>query len=265
MPPAAHAAAVRLRHGAEGRMRRSYRQEQVPRHHRAGPGRHAGRRDHHRHHRRLPRRDRGGLPGRRSTSSARPGSPAPSPSSTPSGRARPPPILEDQVPKAVVQERYERLVAVADEVAWAGEPRPRGAHGGADGRRGGGPQGRRDPPALRPGARQPAGALHARRRGGAPVEVRPGDMVEVVVTYGAPHHLVADGPVRSVRRTRAGDAWERRTAEPPAPTGVSLGLPSVGVPAGLSPSSTAARADAAPAAHPAPSVIRTERSRQPSV
>jgi tRNA-2-methylthio-N6-dimethylallyladenosine synthase len=66
---------------------------------------------------------------------------------------------------------------------------------------------------------------------GAPVAVRPGDMVEVVVSYGAPHHLVADGPVRSVRRTRAGDAWENRTAAPSS--GVALGLPTVGVPAPL--------------------------------
>jgi tRNA-2-methylthio-N6-dimethylallyladenosine synthase len=56
-------------------------------------------------------------------------------------------------------------------------------------------------------------------------------MVEVVVTYAAPHHLVADGPVVSVRRTRAGDAWERRTTAPEGQ--VSLGLPTVGVPAPL--------------------------------
>ena len=40
---------------------------------------------------------------------------------------------------------------------------------------------------------------------------RPGDVVEVAVTYGAPHHLVADsglaGGVYAVRRTRGGDAW----------------------------------------------------------
>ena len=53
-------------------------------------------------------------------------------------------------------------------------------------------------------------------------------MVEVDVTYAAPHHLVADAPVRSVRRTRAGDAWEARTE--PKPSGVLLGLPGVGVP-----------------------------------
>jgi tRNA-2-methylthio-N6-dimethylallyladenosine synthase len=54
-------------------------------------------------------------------------------------------------------------------------------------------------------------------------------MVEVEVTYGAPHHLVSDAPVRSVRRTRAGDAWEARSVEPKSGA-VDLGLPGVGVP-----------------------------------
>ena len=58
--------------------------------------------------------------------------------------------------------------------------------------------------------------------------VRPGDVVEVEITYGAPHHLVADGPVRSVRRTRAGDAWEARTVAQQA--GVALGMPTIGAP-----------------------------------
>lgn len=62
-------------------------------------------------------------------------------------------------------------------------------------------------------------------------EVRPGDVVTVEVTYAAPHHLLAEGPVLDVRRTRAGDAWEKRTAEKAAkPAGVLLGLPKVGVP-----------------------------------
>ena len=64
-------------------------------------------------------------------------------------------------------------------------------------------------------------------------------MVEVVVSYGAPHHLVADGPVQSVRRTRAGDAWEARTAA--QPTGVALGLPTIGVPAPLAPQDACSR------------------------
>jgi tRNA-2-methylthio-N6-dimethylallyladenosine synthase len=53
-------------------------------------------------------------------------------------------------------------------------------------------------------------------------------MVEVDITHAAPHHLVADGPVRSVRRTRAGDAWAARCA--PRSRAVALGLPTVGVP-----------------------------------
>ena len=57
-------------------------------------------------------------------------------------------------------------------------------------------------------------------------------MVTVEITYAAPHHLVADGPVLAARRTRSGDAWEARTSEP-TPAGVSLGMPSLGVPAPL--------------------------------
>jgi tRNA-2-methylthio-N6-dimethylallyladenosine synthase len=60
--------------------------------------------------------------------------------------------------------------------------------------------------------------------------------VTVGVTYGAPHHLVADaalqGGTYAVRRTRAGDAWAARQ-ERPAPAAartVGLGLPSVGAP-----------------------------------
>jgi tRNA-2-methylthio-N6-dimethylallyladenosine synthase len=54
-------------------------------------------------------------------------------------------------------------------------------------------------------------------------------MVTVEVTYAAPHHLVADGPILAVRRTRAGDAWEARHSAP-ASNGVSLGMPSIGAP-----------------------------------
>jgi len=64
---------------------------------------------------------------------------------------------------------------------------------------------------------------------------RPGDMVTTVITRAAPHYLIADGPPASVRRTRGGDAWERRQAGPgngadPAAAGVLLGMPAVGRP-----------------------------------
>ena len=140
--------------------------------------------------------------------------------------------LPDQLPKAVVQERYERLVAVADEVAWAENRALEGrtvelmvAEG----------EGRKDAATHRLSGRARDNRLvHFTpvRSDGSAIDVRPGDMVECVITYGAPHHLVADGPVRSVRRTRAGDAWEARTLAP-STAGVSLGLPTIGVPAPL--------------------------------
>jgi tRNA-2-methylthio-N6-dimethylallyladenosine synthase len=73
---------------------------------------------------------------------------------------------------------------------------------------------------------------------GAVERPRPGDMVTAAVTYGAPHHLVADGidggsAVRSLRRMRSGDAWEARNAAKDTRPTVSLGMPSVGVPAPL--------------------------------
>jgi tRNA-2-methylthio-N6-dimethylallyladenosine synthase len=57
----------------------------------------------------------------------------------------------------------------------------------------------------------------------------------VGVTYGAPHHLVADaalaGGPYAVRRTRAGDAWAARQERPASgPRPVGLGLPTVGAP-----------------------------------
>ncbi len=136
--------------------------------------------------------------------------------------------LEDQIPKAVVQERYERLVEVVNQIAWEENQALEGrtvellvAEG----------EGRKDAATHRLSGRARDNRLvhfTPLLEDGSLVEVRPGDLVEVVISYGAPHHLVADGPVRSVRRTRAGDAWETRTA--PAPVGVSLGLPTIGVP-----------------------------------
>ena len=53
------------------------------------------------------------------------------------------------------------------------------------------------------------------------------------MTKAGPHYLVADGPLLSHRRTRAGDAWEAGRA--PVTPGVSLGMPAVGVPPPLTP------------------------------
>jgi tRNA-2-methylthio-N6-dimethylallyladenosine synthase len=132
--------------------------------------------------------------------------------------------MEDQVPKEIVQERYERLVALQEEISWAENSKQVGrslevlvAEG----------EGRKDEATHRLSGRAPDNRLvHFTR---PPEEVRPGDMVTVEVTYAAPHHLVADGPVQAVRRTRAGDAWQARQEEGPRP--VSLGMPKIGAPA----------------------------------
>jgi tRNA-2-methylthio-N6-dimethylallyladenosine synthase len=130
------------------------------------------------------------------------------------------------VPKAVVQERYERLVALQDDISWQENRRQEGrvldvlvAEG----------EGRKDETTHRLSGRAPDNRLvHFAVPAGADVP-RPGDVATVEVTYGAPHHLVADGPVVAARRTRAGDAWEARTRAPET-RGVGLGMPVVGVP-----------------------------------
>jgi tRNA-2-methylthio-N6-dimethylallyladenosine synthase len=59
---------------------------------------------------------------------------------------------------------------------------------------------------------------------------RPGDVVTVAVTRGAPHYLLADSAPLSVRRTRAGDAAQAGHAAQAAtvlaaPVPVLLGMP----------------------------------------
>jgi tRNA-2-methylthio-N6-dimethylallyladenosine synthase len=134
--------------------------------------------------------------------------------------------MDAQVPKAVVQERYERLVALQEDVAWAANKAQVGrtvevlvAVG----------EGRKDEATARISGRAPDNRLvHVAVPDGLP-RPRPGDVVTAEVTYAAPHHLVAD-VVHGVRRTRAGDAYEQRAGRGPT-TGVGLGMPSFGVPA----------------------------------
>ncbi|WP_210502919.1 tRNA (N6-isopentenyl adenosine(37)-C2)-methylthiotransferase MiaB [Nocardioides xinjiangensis] len=144
--------------------------------------------------------------------------------------------LEDQVDPAVVKDRYQRLVEVVEEISWAENKALVGrtvelmvAEG----------EGRKDVATKRLSGRARDNRLvhFAADFSGVDADsVRPGDMVTVDITYAAPHHLVADGAIRSVRRTRAGDAWERRTSAPASPSAsVGLGMPSIGVPAPLPP------------------------------
>ncbi len=133
--------------------------------------------------------------------------------------------LADQVPKAVVQERYERLVALVDDIAWRENRALLGRQVELLVTDSGG---RKDAATSRLTGRGPDNRL-VHFQPGPDSGVRPGDLVTVAISYAAPHHLVADGPVLAVRRTRAGDAWEARETEP-ARSAVGLGMPTVGVP-----------------------------------
>jgi tRNA-2-methylthio-N6-dimethylallyladenosine synthase len=130
--------------------------------------------------------------------------------------------LEGQLPKAVVQERYERLIELQEKISLEGNRAFIGqtvellvAAG----------QGRKDTRMARMTGRARDGRLvHFT----ADEQVRPGDLITAAVTAAAPHHLIADAGIASHRRTRAGDAHAAQRR----PSGVGLGMPGVGQSAG---------------------------------
>ncbi|MGY3565613.1 tRNA (N6-isopentenyl adenosine(37)-C2)-methylthiotransferase MiaB [Sinomonas sp. RB5] len=146
--------------------------------------------------------------------------------------------MAEQLPKAVVQERYERLIALQDRIA-AEENAAQ--------------VGRTLEVMATAQAGRKAGETHrlsGRARDNRLVHFsvpegaqapRPGDLVTVTVTEAAAFHLIADpaDPADySLRRSRAGDAWDRSQADScgvPAPgagstgRGVSLGMPALPV------------------------------------
>jgi tRNA-2-methylthio-N6-dimethylallyladenosine synthase len=136
--------------------------------------------------------------------------------------------LPDQVPPEVVKDRYERLAALVNDVAWSENRALVGRRVELMVSEG---EGRKDAATHRLSGRGPDNRL-VHFSPPTDAEVRPGDMVTVGISKAAPHHLVADGPVL-VRRTRSGDAWEVRQGRLPEPAGVVLGMPAVGRPAPL--------------------------------
>jgi tRNA-2-methylthio-N6-dimethylallyladenosine synthase len=140
--------------------------------------------------------------------------------------------MEDQVPKAVVQERYDRLIALQEEISWAENRAIEGREIEVLVATG---EGRKDTETQRLSGRARDNRLvHFAVPAGA-AKPRPGDMVTVGVTYGAPHHLVADAAVTggpyAMRRTAGGDAWQALQDAPvPGKPAVSLGMPGIGRP-----------------------------------
>ncbi len=127
-----------------------------------------------------------------------------------------------QVPPEVVAERYMRLTELQDQIGYD-EMR---AEVGREvevlvSQR----EGRPDRAQRMTGRARDNRLVHLAKVDG----VRPGDVVTTTVTSAAPHYLLADGPLASHRRTAAGDRFEVGGA--PRTPGVSLGMPTVRVPA----------------------------------
>ncbi|HIY85462.1 MAG TPA: tRNA (N6-isopentenyl adenosine(37)-C2)-methylthiotransferase MiaB [Candidatus Yaniella excrementavium] len=143
--------------------------------------------------------------------------------------------MEDQIPKEIVQERFERLIALQDRIAAEESAKLVGTRqellvtndGGA-----------RDEKTGRLTGRAPDNRLvHF----SIPVGVehpRPGDFVTVPITESHSYHLIADPETAAeyvLRRSRAGDAWDRAQAEScgtstgAGVSGVNLGLPGLRV------------------------------------
>ncbi len=146
--------------------------------------------------------------------------------------------MEDQVPKAVVQERYERLVALQDQISLEENRSLIGREvrvlvAAAEGKK-------HSETHRLSGRAEDSRLVHFAVSEGSEIP-RPGDVVTVRISAAAPFHLLADpadGAALRIRRTRAGDAWDRAEAAdcavPPSvggstaePARVSLGLPSL--------------------------------------
>ena len=117
--------------------------------------------------------------------------------------------MPGQVPADVVADRYQRLVALVEEIATEENAKQDGSVVEvlvAEG------EGRKDAATRRMSGR----ARDNRLVHFAPHETtpRPGDIVTTRVTSTAPHYLRADDTALEVRRTRAGDAWEARKRAP---------------------------------------------------
>lgn len=145
-------------------------------------------------------------------------------------------VMADQVPKDVVQDRFERLVALQDHISAEENAKLIGndvellvqAAGG-----------RKNDKTHRLSGRARDGRLvHFApidaTGGDLLAEIRPGDVVHTTVTDSGSFFLVADSGVTEHRRTLAGDMSAAGRTPTTAPIGVGLGLPGVGRPASRS-------------------------------
>ena len=136
---------------------------------------------------------------------------------------------EQQVPKEVVQERYERLIALQERVCLEENQKLVNTEVEllvqADG-------GKKNTKTQRMTGRARDGRLvHFHPAGSIDRSIRPGDVITTTVTEAKPHFLIADAGVLTHRRTVAGDMSEAGKVPTTAPIGVGLGMPKIGAPA----------------------------------
>lgn len=130
--------------------------------------------------------------------------------------------MDNQLPKAVVQERYERLLELQERISREENEALIGTTQELLVQDGGG---RKNDRTQRMSGRARDGRLiHFTPTS----EIRPGDVVDVVVTEAASHFLISDLPILSHRKTRAGDMAEAGRTPTTAPVGVGLGIPTIG-------------------------------------
>lgn len=144
--------------------------------------------------------------------------------------------MPNQVPKEVVQERFDRLIELQNRISHEENQKQVGREVELIVSVG---EGKKDGETHRLTGRAKDNRLvHFQVPEGSAVP-RPGDAVTVTVTYAAPFHLLADDPTGAplrIRRTRGGEAWDRSqaascgttpAASDGAPKAVSLGLPTL--------------------------------------
>jgi tRNA-2-methylthio-N6-dimethylallyladenosine synthase len=120
--------------------------------------------------------------------------------------------MADQIPKAVVQQRYDRLIELQEEVSWQQNKQLIGTEVDVLVSSG---QGKKDVENLRMSGRARDGRLVHVAAGDLPVAA--GDVVRTRVTYAAPHHLVADGGISVHRPWRGASGHETPAAPAPRP------------------------------------------------
>ena len=121
-------------------------------------------------------------------------------------------LMEDQVPHEVAQERYQRLVALVDEMAWEENKRLVGRQVEVMFATG---EGRKDGRTQRMSGRARDNRLvHVAVPDDPAARPRPGDIAWATVTYAADHHLIADAGFTGLVRTRGGDAWAAGVGRP---------------------------------------------------